>query len=253
MEKKNEHPCLLEAALRYASMDCTCIPIASGKKAPPLLQWKRYQTEAPTVDNYRSWFDDDARNIAILTGEIIVADVDDPALLDFVVEKCGETKVISKTPSGGFHLWYRRRRGTHVGNRVHVRGRDFDLRAKGVTYSCRHRKPQSGDTSGLAKGLCPYRACRHSGPHGPINEQGGRPPRFCRKAKVATETLRTQRRIAYTSNQFRGKTEARASCTLSACYATQEDRARKYLIFSSMCGTHGAPSPSGQSGRFYTQ
>lgn len=117
--------------MRYAERGYRCIPVAALSKAPPLLKWKRYQSESPTLDDYREWFSDAARNIALLTGDIVVADVDDPALLDLVVEKCGEPGAVSKTPSGGFHLWYRKRRGTHVGNRVDVKGREFDIRAEG--------------------------------------------------------------------------------------------------------------------------
>jgi len=131
MNDQRESTCLLETALRYAGNGFTSIPITPGKKSPPLVKWKRYQREKPNLDDYRAWFADGLRNIAIMTGEIVVADLDDPALLGFVMEKCGETTVISKTPSGGFHLWYRKPHGIHVGNRVRLRGRHFDLRAEG--------------------------------------------------------------------------------------------------------------------------
>ena len=102
-----------------------------GGKSPPLVKWKAYQETVPTANDYRTWFADTHHNIAILTGDIIVADVDEPSLLGLVMEKCGETDVISKTPGGGYHLWYRKRRGAEIGNRVDVRGHDFDLRASG--------------------------------------------------------------------------------------------------------------------------
>ncbi len=142
-----------EAARHYAALGYKAIPIASGQKAPPLVKWKRYQTEAPTLDDYRAWFADATRNIALLTGEIVVADVDDPALLNLVTEKCGETSVISKTPSGGFHLWYRKRRGPHIGNRVDVKGKELDLRAEGGYAVVPPSRTRAGAYQWLGVGL----------------------------------------------------------------------------------------------------
>jgi hypothetical protein len=81
-----------------------------------------------------------------------VADVDDPSLVEFVMAKCGETTVISKTPRG-LHLWYRKRRGTHVGNRVDVRGREFDLRAEGGYAIVGPSKTNNGPYEWLGSGL----------------------------------------------------------------------------------------------------
>ncbi|HYV34141.1 MAG TPA: bifunctional DNA primase/polymerase [Gemmataceae bacterium] len=142
-----------DAALRYAELGYVCIPVMPGKKSPPLLKWKRYQSEAPAPETYRDWFADNSRNIAILTGETVVADVDDPSLFEFVMEKCGTTKVVSKTPSGGFHFWYRRRRGVHVGNRVNVRGHDFDLRAEGGYAIVPPSRTKAGKYEWLGAGL----------------------------------------------------------------------------------------------------
>ena len=47
-------------------------------------------------------------NVAIACGPsgIVVVDIDDPALLEAMLEQFGPTPLIVKTPSGGFHLYY---------------------------------------------------------------------------------------------------------------------------------------------------
>jgi len=153
MEKQPDTTGPLDTALCCAALGYRCIPIRPGAKAPPLLKWKEYQARVPNEEEYRTWFADTRRNIAVLTGEVVVADVDDPSLLDLVMEKCGETEVMSKTPSGGFHLWYRKRRGLHVGNRVDVRGRDFDLRAEGGYAIIPPSQTDAGRYEWLGQGL----------------------------------------------------------------------------------------------------
>jgi hypothetical protein len=152
MEHSPDSNGLVETAMHYAELGYRCIPVRYGAKAPPLVKWKPYQDRSPTAEEYRAWFSDVRRNIAILTGDIVVADVDDPSLVDLVMEKCGETNVISKTPHG-LHLWYRKRQGTHVGNRVDVRGRDFDLRAEGGYAIVDPSRAGNGSYEWLGSGL----------------------------------------------------------------------------------------------------
>jgi hypothetical protein len=51
-------------------------------------------------------------NVGILTGlsGVTVVDVDDPALIASMIGRFGETPLITRTPSGGVHLWYRNAR-----------------------------------------------------------------------------------------------------------------------------------------------
>ncbi|MGE3807966.1 MAG: bifunctional DNA primase/polymerase [Gemmataceae bacterium] len=120
-----------QAALVYSSLGYRCIPLLAGKKAPS-IGWKRYQVEAPTPSDYDSWFRDTRHNIGILTGSIVVMDCDSPESIDFVMEQCGPTPAVCRTPRGGFHLYYRKRKGVIVGNQVRVRGRPVDVRAEGA-------------------------------------------------------------------------------------------------------------------------
>ncbi len=48
-------------------------------------------------------------NVGMLTGlsKITVVDIDDPANAATMVARCGDTPLKVRTPSGGFHHWYR--------------------------------------------------------------------------------------------------------------------------------------------------
>ena len=48
-----------------------------------------------------------------------------------MIEKCGETLHKLKTPRGGVHLGYRRRKGVELTNKVRIKGLDIDIRTDG--------------------------------------------------------------------------------------------------------------------------
>ena len=120
----------LHAALHAAALGYRSIPCRPGTKVPA-VKWKRYQSVAPTLSEYREWFDGTPMNIAILTGEVVVVDCDTPDIAGLVIDHCGETPTICLTPRGGCHLWYRRPSGIVVGNHVRVQGHPVDVRAEG--------------------------------------------------------------------------------------------------------------------------
>src|SRR3989442_6816816 len=86
------------------------IPCRPGTKVPA-VKWKEWQTAMPSLDTQREWFADTRMNIAIVTTGLVIFDVDDPEKEKFVLENCGETSHKLKSPRGGVHLGYRRRRG----------------------------------------------------------------------------------------------------------------------------------------------
>ncbi|HEX3151158.1 MAG TPA: bifunctional DNA primase/polymerase [Gemmataceae bacterium] len=105
------------------------LPCYPGTKLP-MVRWKEWQHELPPEELIREWFRFEC-NIAILTTGMVVFDCDDPDEADQVVIECGETLHRLKTPRGGFHLGYRRRKGVKVGNAVKIKGRAIDLRTDG--------------------------------------------------------------------------------------------------------------------------
>jgi hypothetical protein len=72
-----------------------------------------------------------------------VFDCDDANVVDLVLDQCGRTPTITRTPAG-FHLWYRKRKGVVVGNHVRVKDRPIDVRAEGGLAIIPHSKTEKG-------------------------------------------------------------------------------------------------------------
>ncbi|HKI30862.1 MAG TPA: bifunctional DNA primase/polymerase [Gemmataceae bacterium] len=123
---------MIQAALEYRKLGFRPIPLSPGTKAA-CVKWKAFQARPPTEGEIEAWFGSGVSNIALLTGNgVVVVDVDDPGLLDEVLERCGTTPMMTRTPSGGVHCWFRMRAGVHYGNAVKIKGRAVDLRCEGA-------------------------------------------------------------------------------------------------------------------------
>jgi hypothetical protein len=92
-------------APQYAELGLVSIPV-DRKKRSRVKGWKKLG-----VESYQKLLITHAdANIALLDGTrggLTRVDIDDAKLLDECLERFGETPVITKTPSGGFHLFYR--------------------------------------------------------------------------------------------------------------------------------------------------
>jgi hypothetical protein len=97
----------------------------------PLVKWKSFQNEKPSLDFYKRWFKGTRNNIALVCGELLVVDCDSPDMIELVLAHCGDTPHKVRTPSGGCHLGYRARKGVAVANKVRVKGEPIDLRVRG--------------------------------------------------------------------------------------------------------------------------
>lgn len=60
---------MIEAALKYHEKGMSVFPVNPNTKKP-LVEWKKYQTERPTIDQLHAWFDRTNNGIAIVTGKI---------------------------------------------------------------------------------------------------------------------------------------------------------------------------------------
>ena len=120
----------VEVALDAHEKGIVAIPCGPLTKIP-MFRWKLYQALMPPVETVRAWFPDEERNLAIITTGMVLFDVDDPTLVDMVLEHCGPTPHVVRTPRGGTHLGYRRRRGVEMRNQVDIRGHDIDVRTNG--------------------------------------------------------------------------------------------------------------------------
>lgn len=122
-------------ALAYLDLGWSIIPVTPGRKKPNVL-WTEYQTRPPSRDEVLRWW---ARwpdaNVGIVTGRVsglVVIDVD--VQHGGSVESAyaeAETKMIVRSASGGYHLYYAYPEGVEsVGNRVGLKP-GIDLRGDG--------------------------------------------------------------------------------------------------------------------------
>ena len=93
----------------YREFDIAVIPCGGEDGKRPLVKWKclRKMPQPQTLDNWSARFTD--ANIGILTepSNLTIIDIDDRNRVAEMVKRCGETRVIAVTPSGGLHLYYR--------------------------------------------------------------------------------------------------------------------------------------------------
>jgi hypothetical protein len=103
---------LLQAALSYYKMGFSIFPCLSDKK--PALKWLGFQQERASEDQIRKWWGNGSTSpIAIVTGKIsgvVVVDVDDTDvgfknLANYIPP--GIKTPMAKTPSGGYHLFFK--------------------------------------------------------------------------------------------------------------------------------------------------
>lgn len=130
---------MLKAALYYKNkFGFSVIPIAPGKKSPPLVEWEEFQNRKATDEEITEWWTKtpDA-NIAIITGKIsnlAVVDFDkyDPKYSeDTALEYFPDTILTPSvaTPGGGTHLYFQ---SPNEGLRNNARALPgIDLRAEG--------------------------------------------------------------------------------------------------------------------------
>jgi hypothetical protein len=103
---------LLDEALGYYNRGFSIFPCLIDKK--PMIKWEKYQKERATEEQIRQWWHNGNKSpIAIVTGKIsgvVVVDVDDVEIgfknLSNYIPAGIETPTV-KTPSGGYHLFFK--------------------------------------------------------------------------------------------------------------------------------------------------
>lgn len=147
-------PDTLGIALANLAKGIVSIPCREGTKVP-LVKWKEWQTKLPPEELIRQWFRQRC-NIAIICTGLVLFDVDDPEKEKLVVSECGETSHKLKTPRGGVHLGYRRRKGVAVGNSVKIKGEPIDIRTDGGLEMIPNSETEHGRYEWLGAGLRPF-------------------------------------------------------------------------------------------------
>jgi len=109
----------LDTALAYLEAGLCVLPAIAAEKRPALHSWKPYQERLPTEDEVRAWFAD-AEALCLVTGaasgHLEMLDFDGGGALyepwtDLVKDEAPgllERLVIERSPSGGYHVAYRR-------------------------------------------------------------------------------------------------------------------------------------------------
>ena len=117
---------LLNAALYYASLGWSVIPIRPKDKKPA-LKWEQYQTGRASEEQIRDWWKKWPRaNVGVITGGIsgiIVLDVDGPEGRESIADKDLPPTTCAITGSGGYHYIFK-----HPGGEV----RNFARRLPGL-------------------------------------------------------------------------------------------------------------------------
>lgn len=117
---------LLNAALYYASLGWSVIPIRPKDKKPA-LKWEQYQTGRASEEQIRDWWEKWPRaNVGVITGGIsgiIVLDVDGPEGRESIADKDLPPTTCAITGSGGYHYIFK-----HPGGEV----RNFARRLPGL-------------------------------------------------------------------------------------------------------------------------
>lgn len=135
---------MIEVALEYLSMGYRPIPLIPRTKRSH-VKWSVYRARPPTENEIRSWFGAGEQNIALVTGNgIVVVDVDDPAMVSTVLERCGNTPMRCRTPSG-MHLYYSQP-DSELSTAVRVNGTPIDIRSDGAYAVC----PWSRNADGVS-------------------------------------------------------------------------------------------------------
>ncbi len=120
---------MIRTAKMYSGLGFRPIPILPGTKRAA-VPWMAFQTRFPTDGEIEAMFSRPC-NIALCTGMgSVVIDVDDPALLDEVIANCGDTPMKSRTPAGGFHLWFSTAPDEAFGGAIRIHGKPLDMRGE---------------------------------------------------------------------------------------------------------------------------
>lgn len=120
----------LDIARRALELGIAAIPCRPGTKFP-MVKWKRWQTELPTKELLEAWFADTRANVALICSGAVLFDCEDEETARLVIERTGDTPDKVRTPGGGIHLKFRKRKGVAVANQVKVKGLNFDFRTDG--------------------------------------------------------------------------------------------------------------------------
>jgi len=154
-EPKSDGP-FSAAALELRAHGLAPIPLGGDNGKKPLISSFTKMKRPPSTDTLLKWSEKyPLANVGIVTdlSGVTIVDIDDPALLDGMIERFGDTPLKTTTPSGGFHLWYL---ANGEPSRTGLDGLKVDIKARGgmvvVPPSVRLSGPHAGQRYGFLSG-----------------------------------------------------------------------------------------------------
>lgn len=126
----------LDIPAKYLQNGWSVLPVKPEEKRPYMQNWLQYTHTRPTAELVNSWFSNLAgAGVGVATGKVsnmVVLDVEStcPYSIDDLLKQY-PTQLISRTGSGGYHLFYQYPNGSgRIANRVRLFD-GVDLRADG--------------------------------------------------------------------------------------------------------------------------
>lgn len=95
-------------ALYLYELGLAPIPCGGSDGKKPLIKaWQRNRLSGARIKRLAAQHP--TANVGVVCGlsKVVIVDIDDPKLLEAMLLRFGESPLVTRTPSGGFHLWYR--------------------------------------------------------------------------------------------------------------------------------------------------
>jgi hypothetical protein len=120
------------AAVELRNLGLAVMPVGGDDGKVPLIKsWQKYCFSTDALEEMARQPSKRHANIGVNCGRsgVTIVDIDREDLLAAMLERFGDTPLITKTPSGGYHLWYRSN-GEGCTN-LRKEGLNVDIKGKG--------------------------------------------------------------------------------------------------------------------------
>ena len=123
-----------EKAQKIGALGVAVFPVGGKDGKTPLIGGYTNFRFPPSQSTLAKWSEKFPNaNIGLSCGpsELVVVDIDQAGLFSDMLIRFGPTPIIVKTPSGGYHLWYRERNPVRSRNLRTSHGLAVDIKALG--------------------------------------------------------------------------------------------------------------------------
>lgn len=117
-------------ALKLHERGLSVFPCGGEDGKTPLVRGWQKRHSAETITAWAGTFSDANIGLACGPSRIVIVDIDEPDLVEHMLERFGGTPLITRTPSGGSHLWYKTVDAVNCRN-LRSEGLAVDIKADG--------------------------------------------------------------------------------------------------------------------------